>query len=211
MQGSENKTTIIKAFSEAWGEFKHPKKNDKNGHLGNTFASLDEVINANKEILKQHGIAVIQEAFGSGEAVTIQTIFMHTSGEWLELGNLTLKPTKSDPQGIGSAITYGRRYTLSASLGVASEDDDDGNSSSHNQNTSRPSQSRPQNQAIENTSDSNGSATTSQINAIKNTAQRKKYSLGDILAPYEKERLEDLTYKEATEVIAELNKIGKPA
>lgn len=206
MQGSESKATIIKAFSEAWGEFKHPKKNDQNPHLKNKFASLDEVINANKDILKKHNIAVIQEPFGDGEMVTIKTLFFHTSGEWLEIGSLILKPVKNDPQGIGSAITYGRRYTLSAALGIASEEDDDGNHSSKEQ----PQQVQTrQSQPVQKIEVISGNAMASQISAIKRIAQSKNYPLGEILAPYEKEKLEDLTYEEASEVISDLNKIKK--
>ena len=55
---------------------------------------------------------------------------MHTSGEWIETDPLTLRAVKTDPQGAGSAVTYGRRYSLSAALGVAWDDDDDGNEAS---------------------------------------------------------------------------------
>ena len=52
---------------------------------------------------------------------------MHTSGEWIETDPLGLKAEKQTAQGTGSAVTYGRRYSLSAALGISSEDDDDGN------------------------------------------------------------------------------------
>ena len=54
-------------------------------------------------------------------------MLLHSSGEWLELEPITLKMDKISAQGAGGAITYARRYSLSAALGIASEDDDDAN------------------------------------------------------------------------------------
>lgn len=62
--------------------------------------------------------------------LVVSTIIMHTSGEWIS-GELAMNPVKADPQGIGSAVTYARRYGLSAFVGIAPEDDD-GNAASGN-------------------------------------------------------------------------------
>ncbi|HEY3425810.1 MAG TPA: ERF family protein, partial [Negativicutes bacterium] len=70
------------------------------------------------------------EPSGNGQDITISTILLHNSGEWMEFEPLTLKAVKADPQGAGSAITYGRRYALSSILGVAWDEDDDGNKAS---------------------------------------------------------------------------------
>jgi len=63
----------------------------------------------------------------------MSTILMHKSGEWLG-SHFTMKPVKNDPQGIGSCITYMRRYALAAILGLNIDEDDDGNSASGNNN-----------------------------------------------------------------------------
>jgi hypothetical protein len=55
--------------------------------------------------------------------VVVETVLMHKSGQWL-CGGLSIKPVKDDPQGIGSAITYARRYSLQAVAGIAADDDD---------------------------------------------------------------------------------------
>jgi hypothetical protein len=60
---------------------------------------------------------------------------MHTSGEWVEYGPLSVKPTKNDVQGAGSAITYAKRYALSAIFGITSDQDDDGNEDSKPNNS----------------------------------------------------------------------------
>ena len=62
--------------------------------------------------------------------VIIETTLMHDSGEWVS-SQLALRPVKNDPQAFGSAITYGRRYSLAAILGIVTDDDDDGNDASH--------------------------------------------------------------------------------
>jgi hypothetical protein len=64
-----------------------------------------------------------------GASVEIESRLMHTSGQWLA-STLTMPVSQRTPQGIGSAITYGRRYGLAALLGVAAETDDDGNEGS---------------------------------------------------------------------------------
>ena len=77
---------------------------------------------------------------GDGQQITITTILMHESGEWMESEPFTLKATKIDPQGAGSAVTYGRRYSLSAILGVAWDADDDGAAASNPIKTKQPEQ-----------------------------------------------------------------------
>jgi hypothetical protein len=72
-------------------------------------------------------------------------MLLHSSGEWIMQEGIVLKMDKQTAQGAGSAITYGRRYMLSAMLGIASEDDDDGNIDAKN-NTKQPEQKHRQTQ-----------------------------------------------------------------
>lgn len=87
---------------------------------------MGAIIDATKGALAKNGLAVSQLVDTNG-VVHVDTLLMHESGEWIR-SSISLKPKADDPQSIGSAITYGRRYSLGAILGVASEDDDDGNS-----------------------------------------------------------------------------------
>lgn len=98
------------------------------GGLTSKYATLDNIIESTKKILAQYGVIVIQEAATAenGE-VTVKTTLLHESGEWMESDVLRMKPVKNDPQGIGGAITYARRYQLGALLNLATEEDDDGN------------------------------------------------------------------------------------
>jgi hypothetical protein len=82
-----------------------------------------------QEALPKQGLAITQFPVSSDpEMVSVVTVLGHKSGQWMR-GTLTMRPVKSDPQGIGSALTYCRRYALAAVAGVAPEDDD-GNAAS---------------------------------------------------------------------------------
>lgn len=92
------------------------------------YASYAVIIKAIREHMHKNGLSFSQLVEPDG-AVT--TILMHDSGEYLQ-SSLRIQPRSNSPQEIGSAITYSRRYTLSAILGISTEDDDDGNLASGN-------------------------------------------------------------------------------
>ena len=106
-------------------------KNATNPHFKSKYAGLDAVVEAVLPPLNANGFAVIQHPTGNGALVKVTTMLVHTSGQWMR-STLPLRPVKNDPQGVGSAITYGRRYGLMALAGVAPEDDD-GNAASQQQ------------------------------------------------------------------------------
>lgn len=123
----KNIAPALVAFQE---DVKRIDKDGVNPHFRSTYTTLDNMIDETKPILQKHGLTVMQFPGGDGERVTIRTLILHKSGEWIESEALTLRPTKQDPQGIGSAITYGRRYSYAAALSLALGDDDDGNAAS---------------------------------------------------------------------------------
>lgn len=123
----KNIAPALVAFQE---DVKRIDKDGVNPHFRSTYTTLDNMIDETKPILQKHGLTVMQFPGGDGERVTIRTLILHQSGEWIESEPLTLRPTKQDPQGIGSAITYGRRYSYAAALSLALGDDDDGNAAS---------------------------------------------------------------------------------
>jgi hypothetical protein len=69
---------------------------------------------------------VVQDASLCDRGVSVTTRLIHSSGQWIEFGPLTVPMSKQDAHGVGSATTYARRYGLSAALGIVA-DDDDGN------------------------------------------------------------------------------------
>jgi hypothetical protein len=127
MQTSENIASIAKALSEFQGEVKNPANTADNPFFKSKYAPLSDILNLVRPTLAKHGLSVIQAPSGDGDKIIITTRLMHSSGEWIEACPLSLKADKATAQGAGSAITYGRRYSLAAILGISSEDDDDGN------------------------------------------------------------------------------------
>jgi len=128
MKKSESIANLAQALCDFQGEITNPKNSADNPFFKSKYAPLSEVINTIRPILAKYGLSVLQAPSGDGASITITTLLMHSSGEWLEPDPLTLRADKPTAQGAGSAITYGRRYGLSAILGIASEEDDDGNS-----------------------------------------------------------------------------------
>lgn len=115
-------------------------KSKRNEHFRSKYAELSDVIDAVMPALNEHGFSVLQPvAVNNAGNVCVTTMVLHKSGQWLR-STLQMKPVKPDPQGVGSAITYARRYALQAVAGVAPEDDD-GNGASlpdRRQETKRP-------------------------------------------------------------------------
>lgn len=89
-----------------------------------TYADLACVLAAALPALSRHGLAVTQTTEPHEAGVTVTTTLLHTSGQWIR-GRLAMR-CAADPKAVGSAITYARRYAVSAIIGLASEEDDDG-------------------------------------------------------------------------------------
>jgi len=126
----EKSTTIIeiaKALAKFQGEVKSVKKDGNNPFFKSKYATLENVIETAREALTKSGLSFSQFPCGENE---LTTILMHESGEFLQ-STVKMSPKDNTPQGQGSAITYMRRYALSAILGLATEEDDDGNSASN--------------------------------------------------------------------------------
>ena len=124
----ENKN-IIKALAKFHEIVPDIKKLAINPYFSSTYASLDQILSAIKNPLKEAGLTFTQIPMGENELQT--TLFHVESGESIT-GQFKLMPVKNDPQGQGSAITYARRYALVAMLGLNTEEDDDANRASGN-------------------------------------------------------------------------------
>ena len=129
MQRSESINELAKALASAQAEIGTASKDRENPHFRSRYATLASVQDACRAALSRHGLSVVQLPGGEGQRVEMTTVLMHSSGQWISCSG-TFIATKGDPQGIGSAITYARRYQLAAIAGVAPDDDDDGNAAS---------------------------------------------------------------------------------
>jgi len=127
---SDSIINIAKALAEFNAEIEKIDKDGTNPHFKNQYSTLDNIIDHVKPVLAKNGLSVLQFPGGDGERITVRTMLIHTSGEYIESEPLVLRPSKNDPQGAGSAITYGRRYSLAAALSLSLGDDDDGNAAS---------------------------------------------------------------------------------
>lgn len=123
-----DKATFAKAFVAGQAGMEAIKKASSNPAFKSKYADLAEVVEAVVPALNKAGIGVMQFPAFDGDIVSITTVFIHESGASIT-ATLDLRPSKTDPQGIGSATTYGRRYSLLAMSGMAPEDDD-GNAAS---------------------------------------------------------------------------------
>jgi hypothetical protein len=116
---------IRKAMVQAIADMANPAKNSRNPHFRNTYADLTAVLGVVKPALAEHGLAVTQcVSVASDGQQELQTVLHHENGEHMPLGCYSIRPMKQDPQSVGSAITYARRYSLMAAFGLSAEDDD---------------------------------------------------------------------------------------
>ncbi|MDI6680054.1 recombinase [Bacillus wiedmannii] len=138
MNRSETITELAKALVKFNSEVTKIAKDADNPFFKNNYATLDTIIDEIRPILSKHGLSIMQIPSGDGQNVTLKTLLLHESGEWLESDALTMKPVKNDPQAVGSCITYARRYSLAAFLSLNTGEDDDGNGATYGKDKPKP-------------------------------------------------------------------------
>lgn len=132
---SPSVSKVFEALSKAQSEMKPAVMDMKNPHYNSRYASLTSCWEAGAPLFK-HNLAVLQPVFWFDGAYYIRTILGHSpSGEWVA-STLKLTLSKQDMQGLGSAITYAKRYALSAMVGIVDTEDDDGNQAVTNERKS---------------------------------------------------------------------------
>jgi hypothetical protein len=115
---------IASALVKAQKAFGPALKSATNPHFKSRYADLAACVEAVIDSLNANGIALMQRNIACDTGITIETVFVHESGEMLSSGPLHVPASKADAQGYGSAMTYARRYSLMAACGIAPEDDD---------------------------------------------------------------------------------------
>lgn len=140
---SESINELAGALAKAQGEFTTAKKSADNPFFKSRYADLAEVVAACRAPLAKHGLCVIQQVVRDEAGVMLRSTLAHSSGQWIA-SEYSVRPVRvvkdrdgkateveaNDPQSVGSAITYARRYSLAALVGVVTDDDDDGNAAS---------------------------------------------------------------------------------
>ena len=123
MQHSEQIQELATALAKAQATMTGALKDSANPFFKSRYADLESVWTACRKALTENGLSVVQSASSAGDGVAVTTMLLHSSGQWMR-DTLPLHPKDMSPQGIGSAITYGRRYALAAMAGVYQTDDD---------------------------------------------------------------------------------------
>ena len=123
MDKSEDIKDLAVALSKAQGEMKGAHKDSDNPFFKSKYADLASVWDAIRAPFAKHGLSVTQLPSEDDRGLVLETVLMHSSGQWIS-SKLRINPVKADPQSLGSALSYSRRYALSAIAGVYQEDDD---------------------------------------------------------------------------------------
>src|SRR5690625_667307 len=150
MKKSESIVELSQALAKAWENIKNPKHNQKvvvrtkkGGKYDFQYTDLTGIIDEVKPHLSKNGVTVLQQAYTEmvegNFLVSVTTRLVHSSGEWIESKPLSYPVGGNDIQGMGGLITYMKRYSLSAILGISTETDDDGNLASGNTATFKAS------------------------------------------------------------------------
>lgn len=146
MKSSESLSNIAKALVLAQGEAKDIQKN-KQGY-GYKYATLESILSMLRPILVKNGLSIIQSHGNNESEITVTTRILHESGEWLEdTGGVEFQLLKgmNNAQSVGSAITYLRRYQISAFMNITSDEDVDGeiDVGQAKKNTQQPAETKP--------------------------------------------------------------------
>lgn len=158
MRTSESISDLAKALTAVQASLAPAKRDSTNPYYNSTYADLSSVWESCRETLARNGLCVIQgNKVGEANTLIVVTTLIHESGQWVQ-SELCLPLSKSDPQGVGSAMTYGRRYGLAAIIGIVADADDDGNAASAKNGNGTVRPMRPNERPL------NGSQRPPQIN-----------------------------------------------
>lgn len=200
MKTSDQINELSSALAKAQGELEAASFDSVNPHFKSKYASLTSIVEAIKKPLSRNGLSYAQATELNNGSLVLITRIMHSSGQWLE-SSYPINPVKNDPQGIGSALTYARRYSLSSLVGAVSDEDDDSNQASKPvpKPSLMPTYSTPK------TNDPN-KASDEQLGVIKTRLDALKYSNQKVVSvltrEFQKQFLRDLTKDEANKFYA---------
>uniref|UniRef100_A0A6M3JTG7 Putative Erf family protein n=2 Tax=viral metagenome TaxID=1070528 RepID=A0A6M3JTG7_9ZZZZ len=207
---SDSTKEIATALSNFQGKMTAVKKDSVNPFYKSKYASLDTIWETIRKPLSENGLSVAQTMNLIEDKSVLETTLYHTSGEWIS-GTQLVNPVKDDPQSLGSAISYARRYSLSAILGLVSDDDDDANTATKpetKQEVKAPEKPVPP--TVETPQKSEG-ITLPQTKKIHATAKDKGLSPEEARAymqkTFKKNSTKELTKEEASTMIEFLNEI----
>lgn len=122
MNKSETLSKLAVALVKAQAEITFAKKDSNNPFFKSKYSDLPAIIDSIKPALNKNGISFLQIVVPEG----VETMLLHESGEFISGVTPVITAKERDPQALGSAITYAKRYGLQAIVGVPADSDDDG-------------------------------------------------------------------------------------
>lgn len=114
---------LVSALCKVQSEMKGAVKDSSNPFFKSKYADLESCWEAARLPLTKNGLSIVQTLDYENGVDLLVTTLAHSSGQWIK-GRLRIVPTKADPQAVGSAITYARRYAFAAIVGLIQTDDD---------------------------------------------------------------------------------------
>lgn len=152
---SESKANIASALAKSWGQIETPKHNARvkvslkgGGSYSFEYTDLSGIFEALKTMFKENGVAVMQNAYteneGTSRLACVETLLLHSSGEWVKSYPLKF-PAANSMQDFGGQITYMKRYSLSAMVGISTDKDDDANGAAGNPHDYTKVDNKPKN------------------------------------------------------------------
>lgn len=143
MQRSEQINELATALAKAQGMMRNAELDRVNPFFKSKYATLASVWDAIRVPLSENGLSIAQAVTQESERMYLETVMMHTSGQYI-ISQYPILPAKNDPQGIGVALTYARRYSLAPMVGITADEDDDGNGANSKQQSQQPTQAHRQ-------------------------------------------------------------------
>jgi hypothetical protein len=202
---SESVKELITALTAFQGKMTAVKKDSINPFYKSKYASLDTIWETIRKPLTDNGLSIAQTMNLIEDKSVLETTLYHTSGEWIS-GVQLVNPVKDDPQALGSAISYARRYSLSALLGIVADEDDDAETATPKAKE-KPISTGGETSKKSETPD----ITPAQTKKIYATAKEKQLSPEEAKAyikkTFNKNSTKELTKDEASTMIEFLNEI----
>lgn len=199
----EQRTAMFASWAKYFEEVTNPENTVVNTFFKAKYSPLNEVLNTIRPVLGKYGFGIIQSPSFDGTNCSVNTVVTHSSGGFMSFPALTNKPTKPDVQGMGSTLTYLRRFVLNAIAGVMGEVDDDGNAAS-NSSGKEPSAKQESAKKVETVYDSLRDLCRSKMSAAKKNGneQEIRTKLDEIT-----KGINGLTEDEAKKAIEEVTKL----
>lgn len=196
---------LAAALAKAQSKMELAKKDAKNPYFKSNYADLSSVIRAAKEPLSENQLAVSQILIPHKSKAVVTTMLIHSSGQYLT-STIALSPKQQDPQSFGSAVTYARRYSYQAIIGLSAEDDDGNSAAGKKTETVKPTPA-PAPAPI-------AKITQFQIDTIAKLLVQKGKTSEELEALISKgfklNKVEDLSIDQASKVITKIRALPDP-